>query len=48
MDRVEARKKYEGNFRDFMAAYPRRVDHARAYDVFLDLMEEGYEPSMIV
>jgi hypothetical protein len=49
MDRAEARKRYEETFRDFMAAYPRRVDHARAYDVFLDLVvDEGYEPSMIV
>lgn len=49
MDRSTARKFYEETFREFMAVYPRRVDHARAYDVFLDLiLDDGYEPSMIV
>jgi hypothetical protein len=49
MDRAEARKRYEETFRDFMAAYPRRVDHARAYDIFLDLvLDEGVEPSMLI
>ena len=32
-----------------MSIYPRRVDHARAYDVFLDLvLDEGYDPAMIL
>ena len=32
-----------------MSVYPRRVDHARAYDVFLDLvLDEGYDPMMII
>lgn len=48
MDRSEARQRYEDVFRDFMSAYPRRVDHARAFDVFLDLLSEGYDPAMIV
>lgn len=49
MNRAEARKHYENVFRDFMLAYPRRVDHARAYDVFLDLvLDEGYSPEMII
>jgi hypothetical protein len=49
MNRSEARKKYQGVFQDFMSVYPRRVDHARAYDVFLDLiLDEGYDPGMIL
>lgn len=32
-----------------MAAYPRRVDHARAYDIFLDLvLDEGIEPTLLI
>jgi hypothetical protein len=48
MERSQARKQYEDTFREFMAVYPRRVDHARAYDVFLDLVMDGMDPAVIV
>lgn len=48
MGRSEARKRYQEVFQEFMSAYPRRVDHARAYDVFLDLVETGVDPAMLI
>jgi hypothetical protein len=49
MNRSEARKRYEEVFRHFMEVYPRRVDHARAYDVFLELVvDDGYDPELII
>ena len=48
MNRADARKRYRDVFHEFMSAYPRRVDHARAFDVFLDLVMGGVDPAMLI
>jgi hypothetical protein len=48
VDRRDARKRYEPLFREFMAAFPRKVDHQRAFDVFIDLMLDGEQPELII
>ena len=49
LDRREARKRYQETFSTFMAAYPRRVDHTRAFEEFLVLvLDEGYDPSDLI
>lgn len=49
MERGEARKLYEERFREFMVRYPRRIDHRRAYEVFLDLiLDEGVDADYLI
>lgn len=48
MDFSEARQRYRSAFAQFMSAYPRRVDHARAYDVFLGLILQGEDPRHLI
>lgn len=48
MEKREARKRYEPLFREFMNVFPRKVDHSRAFDVFIELMLDGADAELII
>ncbi|BCO56138.1 hypothetical protein MINTM005_13820 [Mycobacterium intracellulare] len=47
-DRKAARQHYNDVFQEFAKAYPRHIDQSAAFNVFLDLMEEGVDPQMLI
>lgn len=44
----ELREKYDEAFKAFWEAYPRKIDQLRAFDMFIELAEEGVDPQYLI
>lgn len=44
----ELRARHDECFREFFDAFPRKVDHLRAFDEFINLVENGVDPQMLI